>query len=373
MYQFPQIVNSKYRLVFCNQYALPNWEPGIHRHSDFAHSLSSFNIDVSICASDVSYLSGKKISTSASSLNVDSSNFIFVPSIEFKGNSLGRLMNMLIFAFKQSILLRRMRPIPDIIVGSSPSPFVAFSAFRSARKLGKAFIYEVRDPWPLILRDIGGMHNWHPLVVICAFIEKKLLAESDYVVSLYPGYEFYVKQLGFESVPVAYIPNGVNPSAIKLKSIPFGGKFRFVYAGAHGEANNLELLLKAMNWINCTYSEILLAVEKSHVGVICLKNAPSLKLGPSPNKLFDYMLIGRPILYVADTVPDPVTIAKCGITVQDGNFEHVGRAMLNMSDSSIDQLNRWGSCARNYVEEHHSIENLAVKYVEIFNKVLVNK
>jgi len=253
MYQFPQIVNSKYRLVFCNQYALPNWEPGIHRHSDFAHSLSSFNIDVSICASDVSYLSGKKISTSASSLNVDSSNFIFVPSIEFKGNSLGRLMNMLIFAFKQSILLRRMRPIPDIIVGSSPSPFVAFSAFRSARKLGKAFIYEVRDPWPLILRDIGGMHNWHPLVVICAFIEKKLLAESDYVVSLYPGYEFYVKQLGFESVPVAYIPNGVNPSAIKLKSIPFGGKFRFVYAGAHGEANNLELLLKAMNWINCTF------------------------------------------------------------------------------------------------------------------------
>jgi glycosyltransferase involved in cell wall biosynthesis len=400
---------SKVHIVISNQYALPVSQPGIHRHAELARHLTKMDIRTTVVASDVSYLSGKRYE-GQSAADAEGTDFRYIPSIEFQGNSLGRLRNMLDYASKQQAAIQAMQPTPTIIVGSSPSPFSAYSAFKAAQKLKRPFLYEVRDPWPLILRDIGGMPAWHPLVLASARIERILLAKADCIVALYPGYASYVQDLGFGSTPLVFVPNGVNPTETPAAPLPERRPFRLVYTGAHGAANGLHMLLDGLDWVArthpersadlellligdggqkprlkemshemgltnvtfcdpVTHLEVLKAVRGSHAGIVCLQQVPSLRLGPSPNKLFDYMLIGRPVLYIADTDPDPVAAARCGVTVREGRPEQIGRALLQMADAPPEQLSLWSANARRYVEEHHALDRLAAKFAEAFDLV----
>lgn len=61
-----------------------------------------------------------------------------------------------------------------------------------------------------------------------------------------------------------------------------------------------------------------LGLREASVGYICCVRA-SCFAGVSPNKLFDYMVAGLPVIFAVRAGNDPVTESCCGVTVDPGD------------------------------------------------------
>ena len=90
------------------------------------------------------------------------------------------------------------------------------------------------------------------------------------------------------------------------------------------------------------------------------------KFGISPNKLFDYMYAGKPILHSYSGTGDIVELANAGITCEANNVEQIIDAIYKFVAMPKNELRNMGQNGKKYVIEHHNYENLAKKYITIF-------
>jgi glycosyltransferase involved in cell wall biosynthesis len=89
------------------------------------------------------------------------------------------------------------------------------------------------------------------------------------------------------------------------------------------------------------------------------------RFGVSPNKLYDYMAAGRPVLFAADAANQPVAEADCGRTVAPEDPAALADAIRSLAACSPAEQARLGANARSYVERHHSYGRLAGEFAEI--------
>ena len=75
-----------------------------------------------------------------------------------------------------------------------PQIISSFCALMLAKVFKKPFIFEVRDLWPQVLVDLGGLDNNNILIRILSLIEILLYKNSDCVVVLAEGLKNYVKK-----------------------------------------------------------------------------------------------------------------------------------------------------------------------------------
>jgi glycosyltransferase involved in cell wall biosynthesis len=85
----------------------------------------------------------------------------------------------------------------------------------------------------------------------------------------------------------------------------------------------------------------------------------------SPNKLYEYMAAGRPVLFAADAANQPVREADCGRTVAPEDPAALAGAIRSLQGCSEDERARLGANARAYVERHHEYGQLAGELSEI--------
>jgi glycosyltransferase involved in cell wall biosynthesis len=83
------------------------------------------------------------------------------------------------------------------------------------------------------------------------------------------------------------------------------------------------------------------------------------RFGVSPNKLYDYMAAGRPVLFAADAANQPVREADCGRTVAPEDPAALADAIRSLAACSPAERERLGANARAYVEQRHDYERLA--------------
>src|SRR3989304_4922894 len=173
--------------------------------------------------------------------------FLWLRTPPYEGNSLARLRNMLTFAWR---VWRRCglsdEPRPDVVVGSSPHLFAAWSAQRLARFYRAPFVLEIRDLWPETFVSLGVMSSWHPLVQVFGRIERYLYRTSDRILSLLPGAADYIVKHGGTADKIEWLPNGIDLSLVPPPPpTPQNDKFTLMFAGSHGAANGLDQLLDA--------------------------------------------------------------------------------------------------------------------------------
>lgn len=403
-------------LWIVNQYAQPDGAPGISRHSTLARLMRPHGISTTIVAGDRHYWSGR-VSGDRRPVASDSARRITVWTPQAESNGAKRVLSMLAFSVMAigKGWRRRSGCGPDVVIGSSPHPFGAVAAWALAKRHHARFVLEIRDIWPKSLVNMLGTPKWHPFIVLLGAVERFLYARADVIVTLLPGSDTHIRAVCPRSADIHWIPNGVEfeqgrgPAPREQN-----GEFVAMYAGAHGLPNSLDTLVKAagiaarrdremerhaprirvvlvgdgkeksnlvrmaadLGLDNVSFldsvpkAEVPALLASADVLVLTLLDSPVFRDGISPNKLFDYMAAGRPVIMSVDTPVDPVKTARAGVTVQPANAEALADAMLNMRDTPIAERDAMGRRGREYVEANHDMRALAARLAGVVRDVV---
>lgn len=387
------------RVLWVNQYAAPPNRAGGTRHWSLARHLRASGVEATVVAASQDYLRRRNVpgGGTVSSEDVDGVRFVWIPAPEHDGR-VSRLVNMLLFGWRVSRLSRAETGDVHAVIGSTPQPFAALAAQRLARRLGVPFILEVRDIWPKTLIDLGDHSRWHPMIMLLGWIERHLLASARGVVTLLPDSRAYFEARGVPASNLVSIPNGVDLALIPPPSCAGAeGPFTVTYAGAHGMANSLHTLVRAaaqlreagaadvrvrligdgpekaalvreagaMGLDNIEFSEpvakaqIYEELAAADALVMCLKRAAVFEHGVSPNKLFDYFSVARPVIFAVNASNDPVTEAQAGITVAAEDPKALAEAIMRLKAMPPSERFQLGSNGRAYVRDHHDFAHLA--------------
>ena len=338
-------------------------------------------------------------------------NFRWIYTPDYHDNGFGRIINMLMFTWR--LLLRKTTADlerPSVIIGSSGHALAAAAAAILARRYRVPFIFEVRDISPETYIALGYMHRYSPYSIFLALLEKWLCRRADKVISVIPGYADYLSEHKIRAPEVVYIPNGVNLENIgKVPTHQRGNNFRITYLGAHGNANDLHTLVRAMEIIELSrgitsmechligagpakqglmdycaekgLSRVVFHPPVSKTGiadtagntnafVLCGRKLPSLyKYGIGMNKIPDYMAMGRPVIMAMEAVNNPVAEAQAGICVEPESPEALAEAIILMAGMSEDKLQEMGHKGRQYAEKIYDMRVLAAQLAEILDNV----
>jgi glycosyltransferase involved in cell wall biosynthesis len=413
------------KIWIVNHYARSPDTPGGTRHFGFATELVKRGHQVSIFASSFGHRTRKEERLEGKQNyrreNVDGVEFIWVRTFPYyKGNDWRRVVNMLSYSFRVIPLGLRLKERPDVILASSPHPFAGLAGYILARLKRARFIFEVRDLWPQTLVEFGGYSNRSPVVKLLRVLEKFLCQRAKKIVLLAPKASDYITRLGIPTSKIVYIPNGVDPklfsdTSAKLPSeigelisgLKSEGKILVGYAGAHGIANAMDTIIetpkllqdegvdkvhfllvgdgpekgrlvgKAESWglSNISFFEpipkyampaLLRAID---IAVISVQKSDLYKYGVSFNKLFDYMICAKPVVWAIDLPDNPVAKANCGITVSPEDAGEMAKAIVELCDLSEKEREDMGMGGYEYVMKYHSMPVLAGRLLEAIKDV----
>jgi len=407
-----------------NHYATPPDTPGITRHYDFARELIKLGHQVTIFASGFSHrtrreerLEGKQ---SYRRENINGLEFLWLRTFPYYGgNDWRRVVNMLSYTFRVVPLGLRLKEKPDVILASSPHPFAGLAGWLLAKLKRARFIFEVRDLWPQTFVEIGGYSSRSPVVKLMGVMEKFLYQRASKIVVLPPKASDYIAGLGIPANKTVYIPNGVSPELFSnteaklpkgldklISGLKSQRKLLVGYAGAHGIANALETILEVAKLLQDTgqdnihfllvgegpEKEGLIATAQSwglnnisfHIPIpkdtmpqllrsiditlISMKKSNLYKYGTSINKLFEYAICAKPIVWGTNSINDPVAEANCGITVPPEDAEAMAEAILKVCALSDKERQEMGVRGYEYVMKYHSVPVLAKRLLEVMEE-----
>lgn len=226
------------------------------------------------------------------------------------------------------------------IVFATTTPLTAGLPGVFARWLrGKPFVFEVRDLWPELPHAMGVIKN--PLMLwIMSILEWVSYRSAHRLIGLSPGIVKGIVRRGVASDRVAMVPNGCDLTLFAHSLQPWrpdevlSTDFMALFSGTHGVANGLDALMdvaKELKYRGREDIKILLIgqgklkgallahaqreglnnvvfhdpvnklrlaslMAASDVGLQVLANVPAFYYGTSPNKFFDYIAAGLPVI-----------------------------------------------------------------------------
>jgi len=271
-------------------------------------------------------------------------------------------------------------------------------------KRNKAFIFEVRDLWPELPREMGVIKNKFILRAM-EILEHLSYNKADACIALSPGIERGIRKQLKKEKPVYLVPNGCDLNLFKPGDHPKTifrecdeGNFIAVFIGAHGIANGLDSVLDAAvvlsRDLNSGHIKIVLigdgkikphlikrAEEEklenvlfldpvpkkqlmnylwaSDVGLMLLANVPAFYYGTSPNKFFDYISSGMPVLNnYPGWLAEMIIENDLGVVVKPDNAREFAEALTALSADKA-RLEVMGKNARKFAEERFNRKKLA--------------
>ena len=277
----------------------------------------------------------------------------------------------------------------------------------------KPFVFEVRDLWPELPREIGLIRN--PFVLgAMSLLEWMTYRRANGCVGLSPGIVEGIRKRAPQGKPVEMVPNGCDldlfrPGRREALDLPGirPGDFVAMFVGAHGTANGLGAVLDAAGVLrkrgrddirlvfigdgkekaslveragnegldNCLFfdpipkqrlSEIL---GRANAGLMILADVPAFYYGTSPNKFFDYIAAGLPVLNnYPGWLADLITRNRCGLAVPPGDPAAFANGLCEMADSP-EAARDMGKRARALAEAEFGRDDLAERFCDFLESV----
>jgi glycosyltransferase involved in cell wall biosynthesis len=393
-------------------------EPGGTRHHEFARFLASRGHRVTVITSPVSYLTGGVASRSnvlSPSQETDREDVTILRAYTYQAlhkSFVHRVFAFFSFMVSSFFIGLRVKNV-NLIWGSSPPIFQGWTAWMLARLKHVPFLFEVRDLWPEFAIAVGVLKN-PALIKMSLWLERFLYRHADRIMVNSPGFIDHVTGRGAHSVEL--IPNGADPKMFDpadngdsfKKAHHFQGKYVALYAGAHGMSNDLGVVLEAAKLLTARpeiqivllgdgKEKANLQVQAAEMGLVNVTFLPPVAksgmpgalagtdaciaiLKPLdeykttyPNKVFDYMAAGRPVVLAIDgVIREVVEGAGCGIFVPPGDAGALARA-IGVLASDPEHSREMGLAGRRYLEEHFSRAAIGGKLLEMLEGIVKSK
>lgn len=121
----------------------------------------------------------------------------------------------------------------------------------------------------------------------------------------------------------------------------------------------IELQLQNVTFVDRIDKELILPLlRRCDAGVIALTNCSLYQYGISPNKLFDYMLAGLPVVMAGDSPDNPIGNSGGGVIVPYDDANGMAQALMDLAGDR-EKAHAMGLKGRQYVTERHSSAYLA--------------
>jgi glycosyltransferase involved in cell wall biosynthesis len=377
-------------------------EAGGTRHYELARHLAACGHQMTVIASQISYLTGTAKSGRSKWVEKEQPEpgITILRTYTYSAlhrSFVHRVFSFFSFMFSSFWVGLGVRQV-DLVWGTSPPIFQGFSAWLLARLKRVPFLFEVRDLWPDFAIAVGVLRN-KLLIRLSLWLERFLYRHADQVMVNSPGYVEHLRSRGAKQVTL--IPNGADVSMFTpeddgakfRQQHNLGGHFVVLYAGAHGMSNDLGVVISAAEQTAAGQVSYVFvgdgkekaalqaqAAEKRLQNVLFLppvpKNEMSAVLAGAdaciailkpidlykttyPNKVFDYMAAGRPILLVIDgVIRQVVEDAQAGIFIPPGDAAALAQAAQNLA-ADPQRARRLGLSGRCYLEAHFDRAQLA--------------
>jgi glycosyltransferase involved in cell wall biosynthesis len=383
-------------------------EPGGTRHHEFACLLTAQGHKVTVIASPISYITGGH--THQANSETEGVTILRAAVYDAHHKSfIHRVIAFLSFMLSSFWIGLGVKNV-DLVWGTSPPIFQGVTAWALARIKGAKFLFEVRDLWPQFAIAVGVLKK-PILIALSEWLERFLYQRADRVMVNSPGFLQPVTSRGAKRVDL--IPNGADPSmfdpaddgAAFRQSNELENKFIALYAGAHGMSNDLNVILesaslladeknihivllgdgkeksalmtqaKEMKLSNMTFlpsvpkTEMASALAGADACIAILKPLEEYKT-TYPNKVFDYMAAGRPVVLAIDgVIREVVEAADCGIFATPGNAEEIAEAIRKLAANS-EQSRAMGLKGLSYLEENFSRAVIGNKLVGLLEELI---
>jgi glycosyltransferase involved in cell wall biosynthesis len=273
------------------------------------------------------------------------------------------------------------------------------------------FVFEVRDLWPELPKALGMKNPF--LLWGMRVLEKLSYKKADGCIGLSPGICEGIKRI-VPDKEVELVPNGCDLDIFKpgkREDLKLEGVLPAdtvaVFTGAHGIANGLESVLdmasvlkqKNRNDIKITFigdgkvkSDLVKRandegldncrffdpvpktvlnkiVSSADIGLMVLKNVPAFYYGTSPNKFFDYIASGLPVVNnYPGWLSDMIIENNCGLVVPPDNAEAFADAIIELADSP-EKRKVMGVNSRSLAEKQFSRDDLACRFVKFLERI----
>ena len=317
-----------------------------------------------------------------------------------QSKSVVRVINWFLFLI-QLIFVKPDAQKPDVILYSSPSPIGYLGAYILSKRHKTLLVFEVRDIWPCTLIQIGRYPKHHPLFTLMFALERFACKKSNLVISNLPGYEKYLIDNEIAYQKFAWISNGVSHPSNPNETTPlpmnrYFDKSKFIvgYMGSIGIANRLDVLIetaillrektnvffaifgdgqlrtelerlvKNHNLYNVEFfgpvkkEDTIQLIQQFDLSYIGWSNLKLYDYGTAPNKIFDYMAAGTPILQTYSGHYDLVTRFGCGWTIPAENPKYLSKKIIEIAYLSREELSKRGKNGTRAAIEHFQYEKL---------------
>ena len=271
----------------------------------------------------------------------------------------------------------------------------------------KPFVFEVRDLWPELPKAMGVIKN--PLVLgAISLLEWASYRSAHRCIGLSPGIVEGIAARGVPKTRIQMVPNGCDLTIFAHEQTPWRPEgvmpndLMAVFAGTHGIANGLDALLDAAAELKARdrvdiklvlvgqgklkaklierartegldtvifhdpVSKTRLAglISSTDLGLQILANVSAFYYGTSPNKFFDYIAAGLPVLnnypgWLAGMIKEH----DCGFGIEPDDPLAFADALEQAADDRA-QLVQMGENARQLAEHEFDRAKLSNRFVD---------
>lgn len=319
-----------------------------------------------------------------------------------------RILNYVSYMFSASLAGLFVRK-PDIVIATSPQFFCGWAGVFTSRARRVPLILEIRDLWPDSITAVGALRNRH-LLRLLQWLEKKLYAAAQEIVTVGEGYEKELIRKDVQVAKISIIPNGVDReifyphySEEKIRA-ECGLNHEFVcsYVGTIGMASGLEVVIRAAQRLKdkrrhdikfllvgagAVADELQEEAHRQNLdnivflgrqdrqlipGILSISDACLVHLKRArifetvlPSKIFEASAMAKPIILgVEGSAADLVRRANAGICIEPENDEQLFSSVVKLADNPK-LCGTLGQAGHEYVMKHFDRDVIAKDYQNV--------